>query len=202
MICSSVTVAAMDPLWRRASDLHRICTTRIGRIPHMATQPVVHRHRVGHHRRIRRPDTPVGSTCTLRNIGYRRHGVTASMVAERGRACTPTSPAITSTSWPPAATSKWCRSGRRRRRRPPVEALRRVDSPDAHHRLPGAHRRPVAVAARQGARPAARTTRPRRWPRRSAPEYGRAMAAGLTGDELASRAAGRSARRCRPWPTR
>ena len=29
-------------------------------------------------------------------------------------------------------------------------------------------------------------TRPRRWPRRSAPTYGRAMAAGLTGDALAA----------------
>ena len=33
---------------------------------------------------------------------------------------------------------------------------------------------------------ACRATRPRRWPRRSAPTYGRAMAAGLTGDALAA----------------
>ena len=57
-----------------------------------------------HHQRLRRPDAPRASTCTrtrpARTGSRRRRWPSTS-------GCTPTSPATTSTSWPPVATSRW-----------------------------------------------------------------------------------------------
>ena len=146
-------------------------------------EPVVHRHRVGHHRRLRRsdpaPDLPVRPRPRRRRRCHRGAGGRARS------ACTPTSPATTSTSSRPAATSRsGQRPHRRRRRRPPVEALprrRRRDRPSSRCAATISCCR--CSAGRSTLLP---PTRPSRWPSRSAQEYGRAMAAGFTGEALAA----------------
>ena len=111
-------------------------------------------------------------------------GVTAANVADRVRAPPERRP-------PPPRQARRRRIPRGRdrarrglRRRPAVEVLpRRVAGVP---RRPRAQRRPGADVARQGAGDAAARARPRRWPSRSGMEYGAAMAAGLTGSDLAA----------------
>ena len=115
--------------------------------------------------------------------------------------CTPTWPATTSTSWPPAATSRSPSARRRRRRRrPPVEALPGHRAEQVDLEMPVRHDDLARHAARPGALallPPRR--RPRRWPRRSASSTAGPWPPPM-GDARRP-ASARSAPRCTPWPT-
>jgi hypothetical protein len=77
--------------------------------------------------------------------------------------------------------------GRRRRRRSPVEAVRVVARCRRDERVPGAQRRPAAVAARSRARPSA-TDEAEAMAEEVGPSTGGRWPPGLQGDALASRA--------------
>ena len=153
-----------------------------------APEPGVHRHRVGDHRRLRRPDAPPIYLFARDHPVAAAEGVTASAVAaEVG-----VHPNVARHHLDKLAAGGYSRSSISGRRRPGAGPVvrRSATSPSPMRAMSMSTSRCAATIScwrcSAGRSTACPTTRPRRWPRRSAHEYGRAMAAGLTGDALAA----------------
>ena len=138
-------------------------------------------HRRGHrrHQRLRRPH-PAGD---LPLRPRRRAAASPPPRWPSASTCTPTWPATTSTSWPPAgylevAVERPEQPGRR----PPVEALP-VTEPRtcASSSPPGATTCSSPCSAARW--PSCPSRRPRPWPRRSGEDYGRSLAASMAPGE-------------------